>query len=145
MSTNIKKEINGFFHKTNINARFVLINEIFNIGKYFSHKDKQLLLRRSNVVYKINCSCGDTYIGQTKRNLINRLNEHNPKFSKQETDVTKHLIENSNHKINTNSVKILSYANNWRKLLIKETLFIQKLEPNLNVDQTSTNLFLFNT
>ena len=145
LSTNIKKEINRFFHKTNINARFVLINETFNIGKYFSHKDRQLLLRRSNVVYKINCSCGDTYIGQTKRNLINRLNEHIPKFSKQETDVTKHLIENSNHKINANSVKILSYANNWRKLLIKETLFIQKLEPNLNIDQTSTNLFLFNT
>ena len=100
---------------------------------------------RSNVVYKINCSCEDTYIGETKRYLINRLNVHKLNFSKQETDVTVHLFENNNHKIDTNSVKIPSYANNWRKLLIKETLLTQKLEPNFNFDQTSTKLFLFNT
>jgi len=41
--------------------------------------------------------------------------------------------------------KILAHDNNWHKLKIKETLFIQKLQPGLNIDKTSYSLYLFNT
>ena len=82
MSNNIKKEINTFFRKSNVNAQIVHINDTFNTGRFFSHKGRQVLLLQSNVVYKINCSCGECYIGQTKQNLITRLNDHNPNFSK---------------------------------------------------------------
>jgi len=46
---------------------------------------------RSNVVYQLKCSCGSVYIGQTRRNLKSRMEEHNPnaKFS-YKTDVTKY-------------------------------------------------------
>jgi len=39
-------------------------------------KDKQNHLRRSNVIYKPASTCGSNYIGQTRRNLITRINEH---------------------------------------------------------------------
>ena len=43
-------------------------------------------------LYQINCSCGEFYVGQTQRNLITRLNDHNPAIStSNDTDVTKHL------------------------------------------------------
>ena len=45
---------------------FILIT--FKLGNLFSHKDKQATLRRSNVVHKLNCSCGESYIG--KQNAI---------------------------------------------------------------------------
>ena len=44
-------------------------------------------LERSNVAYKLKCSCGHSYIGQTQRNLKFRLDEHNPlKSNHQATD-----------------------------------------------------------
>ena len=46
------------------------------LQSWFSIKDRQALLNRLNVVYKLTCSCGASYIGQTQRNLINRIEEH---------------------------------------------------------------------
>ena len=46
----------------------------FSIAKLFPYKDRQSLLHLS--VHQLTCSCGQNCIGQTKRNLITRLNEH---------------------------------------------------------------------
>ena len=55
----------------------------------FSHINTNSTLCRSNVVYQINCSCSEFYIGQTQRNLITRLNDHNPAIStSNDTNVT---------------------------------------------------------
>ena len=138
--------VNAFLRKNNLNCTFILIDTTFNFEKLFQYKEQQEKLQKFGVVYEIQCSCGSKYIGQTRRNLITRLKEHNSNCSpNQETDVTKHLIENSNHNINFNNVKILAQSNNWRKLLIKETLLIQYHSPNLNSDQSSTSLYMFNT
>ena len=56
---------------------------------------------------------------------------------KTDTDVSKHLIENLDHRIDFNNVNILAHSNNWRKLLIKETLLIQNQKPSLNIEQSS--------
>ena len=64
-------------------------------SEIFFLKDKQVTLRRSNFIYKSNCSCGESYIGQIKRNLTSRLKEHHPGYKiGTQTDVTKHLLEN---------------------------------------------------
>ena len=39
-------------------------------------KDTDPTLKKSSVVYKIPCSCGLAYIGETKRSLETRLKEH---------------------------------------------------------------------
>ena len=70
------------------------------------------------------------YIGQTQKNLITRLNDHNPAIStSNDTDVTKHLRQNPDHHINFNNPIFLSHVSNWRKLLIKETLLTQEKQP----------------
>ena len=144
ISNQIHKEINSFLKKTVRTAKFVCIEETFNIGRFFTYKDKQETLNRFNVIYEINCNCGKSYIGQTRRNLATRLKDHNPVTSNQHTDVTTHLLENPEHTIDFNNTKILSYANHWRKLLIKESILIQKFEPSLNIDKSSVPLYLFN-
>ena len=63
-----------------------------------------------------------TYIGQSKRNLKTRLEEHDPiTFGK--SDVTDHLRENPDHTIDFHNPLILAQETNWRKLRIKETLY----------------------
>jgi len=55
--------------------KFQCLNKLSQFVK--THKDKDHLLLKSNVIYKIFCkNCEATYIGQTKRQLRTRLKEH---------------------------------------------------------------------
>ena len=65
--------------------------------------------------------------------------------NRQHTDISKHLIDNPDHKIDFNETEVMTQTNHWQKLLITETLLIQKHNPNLNINRTSTPLYLFNT
>ena len=83
-------------------------------------------------------------IGQTSRNLNTRLKNHGPTSpNRQDTDVSKHLTDNLDHKIDFDKTEIIAQTNHWRKLLITQTLHIQKHNPNLNVDKTSILLHVF--
>ena len=62
----------------------------FNIGKFFQYKDRQSLLHSVGAVYRLTCSCGQKYIGQTKQNLIARLNEYR---TRQNSEVCRHLMK----------------------------------------------------
>ena len=48
------------------------------------------------------------------------------------------------YEINFDSPKILDKSNQVTKLRIKETLYISKTEPQMNVDNQSLPLYLFN-
>ena len=111
-------------------------HSVSTIGTIFRNKGKQGLLHLTGTVYKLQCSCGKTCIGQSKRNFKTRLEEHDPiTFGK--SDVTDHLRENPNHTSDFHNPLILARETNWQKLRIKETLYIQKLEPELNSDEAS--------
>ena len=63
-------------------------------------KDRQALLHNAGIVYTLNCTRGQSYIGQTNRNLATRIQEHVPNGKQnQESDVAKHLVRNPNHKL----------------------------------------------
>ena len=142
----LEKELKNFYYRHLSDIVKINVNhKTFSIGDLFKHKEKQPLLYRNNIVYKLTCSCGSTYIGQTRRNLKLRMNEHNPKFKHtQETDVTKHLLDNPGHIINFDQPQILTSAYNSKELLIKETILIQQEKPDINVDLTSIPLYIFN-
>ena len=127
-------------------SQFRLIHDTHNIGKCFKFKDRQALLHNAGVVYKLNCSCGQSYIGQTHRNLTTRIQEHVPNGKQnQESHVAKHLVCNPNHKINFDSPEILGHSNNHKKLRIKEALLIQKIQSQSNLDGASQPIYLLNT
>ena len=90
MSHQIEKEIRQYlFKKLSQKSKFGMVHETTTIGQKFRYKDRQTLLHSSGVVYKLNCSCGQSYVGQTKRNLKIRINDHMPKNStNNETDVS---------------------------------------------------------
>ena len=83
----------------------------FNIGKLFPYKYRQSVLHSVGVVYQLTCSCGEKYIGQTKRNLIMRLNEHR---TCQSSKHCRHLMENPKHTVNFDSPIILNRSNYGR-------------------------------
>ena len=146
MSHQIEKEIRQYlFKKLSQKSKFVMVHETTTIDQKFRCKDRQTLLHSSEVVYKLNCSCAQSYIGQTKRNLKIGINDHMPKNStNNETGVSQHLKNNPDHTMNFHSPEILAHSNNIRKLRFKETLLIQKLQPQLNNDDFSYPIYLFN-
>ena len=139
ISTQIEKEIRDFLEHYEI--RLEMSHCTFSIGKSFPYKDRQSLLHSVGVVYQLTCSCGQKYIGQAKRNLIARLNEHR---TRQSSEVCGHLMKNPKHTVNFDSSIILNRSNYSTKLRIKETLHIAKRQPQLNVDSQSLSPFLFN-
>jgi len=146
-SIQLEKELQNFFRKyLKELAQLTLIHRTHTIGDHFKYKDKQAHLERCNVVYKRKCCCCNSYIGQTQRNLKFRLEEPNPlKSNHQTTDVVKHLYSHPDHFVDFKNPEILPSAFNHRELLIKETLLIHEQKPEINVDNFSTPLYLFNT
>ena len=89
VSNNICQELSSFIrHKAVVNVKLRCLQSPRKLQNLFSIKDRQALLNWFNVVYKLTCSCGASYIGQTQRNLINRIEEHRTSLS---SAVCRHL------------------------------------------------------
>ena len=82
---------------------------------------------QSKVIYKVPCSCGKAYIGETTRRLETRLREHKDACRKQLTDksaIAEHAW-NSHCPIKWEEASVLDHARNSPDLMIKEAIHIQ--------------------
>ena len=94
---------------------------------------KDCLIRDENIcfvkncVYKINCSCGDFYIGSTARDLHIRIKEHLYK----NTSLTNHLkiCKKTREDI---EVKVLSRHKDIINARINEAMMIHRTNPKIN-------------
>ena len=89
-------------------------------------KDTLPLGKQSNVVYRIPCSCGQVYIGETKRRLETRLKEHRDARERgmmEKSAVAEHAWEN-HHPIDWEETTVLDRGRG-QELLLKEALHIQ--------------------
>ena len=78
-SLKVQKTIRGFLRKYDPNGtrlKLVFVDKVTYVEDFFSFKDKGPSVMRNNVVYHLKCDCGAQYIGETERNLIDRMEEH---------------------------------------------------------------------
>ena len=100
-------------------VKFNIIWSTRKIKSLFKIKDKVKHL--SCVVYHGICSCGNNYVGETIRNVVTKIDEHEQPNSKSEP--SKHLKNNPGHQFNW---MILSRAASHRlKRKILEAYFIK--------------------
>ena len=85
------------------------------------------------------CSCGETYIGVTVRNVEERWSEHNSADNKSEP--AKHLADNKEHSFLWSILLAAPKDGRTRKTL--DAFFIAKLKPFLNRQEDSNILTLF--
>ena len=69
------------------------------------------------------------------------MGEHGKTSS--DSEVARHSFEYPGHVFNLDEPKILAFEHNIMKRRIKEALFIQELNPTLNKQEKSYNLYLF--
>lgn len=117
---------------------------IKTVGQVFSTlKDKDDLKKVSNVVYKIPCSCGRVYIGQTSQYLGSRMYQHlysckNAEKIKDKTALNLHHIE-TGHRFDFDSVKILDRERIRYKRNVSEMVHIS-VNNTLNFRTDTENL-----
>ncbi|XP_071581446.1 uncharacterized protein [Temnothorax nylanderi] len=106
-------------------------------------KDKLNKDRETDLVYRINCgNCDASYIGQTKRYLKTRINEHRNDIKKDEGSrsvVSKHRAFHQ-HDFKWLEVDILHKENNVRKREIAEMFFIKNQANTVNLQKDTENL-----
>ena len=135
----VQKLISRYCIDLNIRLAFTS----FKVGSLFSTKDRLPLFTRSHVVYKFTCaSCGACYVGETRRHLNTRIDEH---FSNKGSNIYKHLHENPGclQSYSISDFTILDSAQTDYKLRLKEALHIYLLRPALNVQLHHLDLTLF--
>ena len=98
-------------------------------------KDELERMSSNNIVYKLNCAdCPSSYVGQTKRQLKTRVNEHRADVRKRSgalSVISNHRI-NCNHDLKWDEVEILDREPSYSKRLTSEMLHIKKQISPLN-------------
>ena len=109
------------------------------IGDCFSLKCRTPLPYSANVVYQFSClqDAGTTYIGQTKRHMLTRVNEHLSlhKPNSQQSEIKTHIYgcpTCHNKFLNFENFKIVKKCRTSYEARIIEALKIKKLRPKLN-------------
>ncbi|EZA51733.1 hypothetical protein X777_09489, partial [Ooceraea biroi] len=106
-------------------------------------KDVLTNLQKTNVVYRIDCKeCSCCYVGQTKRHLKTRVNEHICDIKKDvscQSVVSNHRLCH-NHNFDWCNTKVLHQESNRRKREIAEMCFIKCNDNSINVQKDTDNL-----
>ena len=85
-------------------------------------------------VYKLDCDCGLSYIGQTKRSIGTRLKEHIADVKHRRANksaVCEHSLDQPNHFIRFDRPQILARENRYVPRMLREAIEIKK-HPNFN-------------
>ena len=122
-----------------------------NLNVVFSYKNKNsnILIRNTpnfnnkGVVYKINCnSCQKYYIGNTGRDLEQRVKEHKQAIVSKNTNnaLFLHYLD-TGHNFNFNEVDIVSKCSHYKKRNLIESYFINNSwEENINIHPGSVKI-----
>jgi predicted GIY-YIG superfamily endonuclease len=129
----VTDKIAKILNKKEIKTSFRPLNTIKQ--KMRSVKDK-LDQHNFKGVYRIECSCGKCYIGETGRSFNTRIKEHSADIKNERTR-TSALAEHSlttKHHIRLEDTKILAKEDHLLKRRIREAIEIIKNPDNLNRD-----------
>ena len=94
---------------------------------------------RKNVIYCIGCeSCDHCYIGETQQLFSSREYQHQYalRCKRRDNGIAEH-VRKTKHKINWNGRIFLDSDPHWRKRKIKEAIFIDCLNPNVEISPNS--------
>ena len=122
-----------------------LLHSFSRLEGNFRFKDQQPKHLLNGVVYQVTCSCNLRYIGETKRCLKVRFEEHCKTKGSNMTEIGKHLAESPGHTVSFDDVQILSFEQHFRKRRILESIIIQQSNHTLLKDNLkSVPLYIFN-
>jgi hypothetical protein len=124
----------------------VCFRKTFTIKSVFLplQNDQDELKKKNKLIYKIPCfNCDKCYIGETNREKETRMKEHKSDIRKcnESLNVVKHANEEK-HSFDFTNSETLALETNWRRRVIKESLFTHQIKnKSLNDVKFKLNIF----
>ena len=115
--------------------KFCIIWDTRKIKTLFPLKDK--LSHHISVIYEGVCDCGANYIGETDRNDVLRIAEHED--VRLTSEPAKHLASNANHAFSWKVIRNAPHKRAHREII--EAFFVYSLKPSLNTKTRKLTLF----
>ena len=99
-------------------------------------KDRTPSEERKGAVYKITCECGESYIGESGRKKITRLNEHvsDIKHGRTERSAVADHFFRCHRSLNPMEADTLAIEAHWSRRVVREALEIKLAGSSLNKD-----------
>lgn len=104
------------------------------IGSFICNVKEKLRVIPAGI-YKITCSCGGIYIGETNRPYNERVEDHLRKNGN--SAVCEHLRDNPSHIINLDSASLMEIENRPFHRVAKEGLYIQNMDDNTKLNKNN--------
>ena len=109
--------------------------------RHHSIKDTDLLLKKAGVVYMIPCSCGQGYIGETKR-LRHKKHQAATRRGETERSAIAEHVRSKQHQPLWDDIIVLNHDTHNTTLLIKETMHIQVVDQRSSLTEIRALAFL---
>jgi hypothetical protein len=138
------RQLMRIFRKFHLKSR-IIFKKNRTIGDNFREKIKSNNMKKIGVVYKIECAnCDNFYIGQTCKNVDERMKQHQDNLKKINPTMNKVVehVKINNHQLKFDNPTILAYDNNKRRREIKETLLTRR-NACWAINEISLNTLLF--
>lgn len=106
------------------------------IGNKLNKTLKQNTNRDKGLIYSVKCKCGDEYIGETGKDIMTRMKGH--KYSIRNVDMNNGLAVHAtecNAGFEWDKVITLGWEGKWSRRKIKESLWIQRNKPKMNINK----------
>ena len=150
LSFDLRKQLKTLLQNNYPQIKFTFVFTNTNtIGNFLKQRVSRNTDLVSNVVYLFTCSgCQARYVGSTTRWLRDRVLEHQgkstrtgrPLASPSFSAIREHSREHS-HPFSNTDFSILTSNSSRHDLILSESLFIQRMKPELNNTATATTLF----
>jgi hypothetical protein len=123
------------------NVRVVFSNDN-SVRKHLMRVKPKMKPLLKNCIYKVTCSCGAVYIGQTRRALMRRIREHIRDMEKEQNVYNKnhnqiaHHVQTNNHVINLKDIIVIHFERRYHYRTAAESMAMESENGNV-VSQTS--------
>ena len=119
----LSERINTLCRK--LNVQLVSTSKLTIRSLLVQVKNKVKYDQKNGVVYKVDCECGQTYIGETGRSMEVRMKEHRRAVlqDNKNNGIAVHA-NNTMHDIQWSSAEVLHSESHWYKRKVLESLYI---------------------
>ena len=126
------EQLGRIFNKCSIKATFYTPTTLRSLLS--KPKDPIPKEDRNNVICQLDCKdCEAVYVGETKRTLNIRTNEHISavKSASQRSHTAVHCWK-CNHDFDWNNKRVLDFEKNWKTRIIKEAIYSEEVKHQTN-------------
>ena len=112
------------------------IRTVFKSDTTLRPKDPADPNKQDCVVYKIPCTCGKVYIGETGRPMQERMkeNDRNIRLARTQNSAVSEHANGTGHKPVWNKTKLIAQESHWYTRKVKEAIHIRPNPNNINRD-----------